>query len=264
MLTIGEFSKLGHVSARMLRYYDAMGLLRPVHIGVENGYRYYGEEQLDTLARITQLRAFGFPLAEVGPLLTLDEPELARYLHHRRLEVHRELEALRGNLRRMESELIQMEGTGMLESNYHVILMEDPAQKVFSLRKTIAIAETHALFEELHRAAEAAGLRKAGFTQQVCHDETFDYASMDVEAQMVVEGEAPGVRTIPAQTCAAVRHTGPYEDVKYAYEALCAWLREHPEYEVCGSAVERYLTDENEAASPSELETGVLFPVRKR
>ena len=29
MYTIGEFSNLAHVSARSLRYYDAMGLLRP-------------------------------------------------------------------------------------------------------------------------------------------------------------------------------------------------------------------------------------------
>ena len=263
MLTIGEFSKLGHVSARMLRYYDAMGLLRPAHIGRENGYRYYGEEQLPRLARILRLREFGFPLAEIGPLLALDEPELARYLHHRRLEAHRELEALRASLRRMEHELVQMEGISMLSDKYHIIILEDPEQKVFCLHRTIPISETHALFEELHRAAEGAGLRRTGFTQLICHNETFDYSSMDVEAQMVVEGDAPGVKALPARTCAAVRHTGPYEDVKYAYEALCAWLAEHPEYRVCGPAVERYLTDESEAATPMDLETGVLFPVER-
>ena len=41
MLTIGEFSKLSHVSSRMLRYYNSMGLLCPAHMGKENGYRYY-------------------------------------------------------------------------------------------------------------------------------------------------------------------------------------------------------------------------------
>ena len=39
MLTIGDFSRLSHVSPRMLRYYDTMGLLCPESIG-ENGYRY--------------------------------------------------------------------------------------------------------------------------------------------------------------------------------------------------------------------------------
>ena len=55
MFTIGEFSKLGRISPRMLRYYDAMGLLRPTRIG-ENGYRYYEAAQLETLAEIETLK----------------------------------------------------------------------------------------------------------------------------------------------------------------------------------------------------------------
>lgn len=35
MYTIGEFSKLSHVSARMLRHYDALGLIHPNLTGSE-------------------------------------------------------------------------------------------------------------------------------------------------------------------------------------------------------------------------------------
>ena len=59
MYTIGEFSNLAHVSARSLRYYDAMGLLRPAHMG-ENGYRYYTGGQLPALAKIETLKSYGF------------------------------------------------------------------------------------------------------------------------------------------------------------------------------------------------------------
>jgi DNA-binding transcriptional MerR regulator len=59
MLTIGEFSKLSHVSSRMLRYYDSMGLLCPVHMGKENGYRYYDALQLNTLLKIESLKQYG-------------------------------------------------------------------------------------------------------------------------------------------------------------------------------------------------------------
>ena len=61
MYTIGEFSNLAHVSARSLRYYDAMGLLRPAHMG-ENGYRYYTGGQLPALAKIETLKSYGFTL----------------------------------------------------------------------------------------------------------------------------------------------------------------------------------------------------------
>lgn len=261
MLTIGAFSRLTQVSPRMLRYYDAMGLLRPAHIGKENGYRYYDEGQLSDLRRIEALKSYGFPLAEIGGLLKLGPEELSQRVHRRRLDVYRELTALRRTLRKMEDEIIRMEGIGMLKDKYHVILMEDPEQRVFSLRRTISIDQTHQLFSDLRREMEGAGFRQAGPTQLLYHGQEFSYESMDAEAQVAVDRDGPGVSRRQAQLCAAVTHTGPYEGLKYAYDALCAWLREHTEYRVCGPAVERYLKDEGTAAGPEDLETGVLFPV---
>ena len=49
MLSIGEFSKICQVSAKTLRYYDEIGLLRPEEINPENGYRYYRVEQLERM-----------------------------------------------------------------------------------------------------------------------------------------------------------------------------------------------------------------------
>lgn len=262
MLTIGEFSKLGHISARMLRHYDALGLLRPAHVGEANGYRYYGESQLIDLAKIEKLKGYGFPLAEIPDLLTLSEAELSRRIHTRRLQAHRELTEMRKAIRRMEEDVIQMEELGM--ESYHVIVMDCPAYKVFSLRRTIDVSQTHELFQEMKAKLEENGLRRTGFTQQMYHGQEFSYEAMDVEAQAQVDGDGPEVRTVPAGHYAAVTHTGPYESLKYAYDALAQWLGEHPEYRVCGPAVERYLKDEDSAASPEELETGVMFPVEKR
>ena len=41
MYSIGEFSKIGSVSTKTLRYYDEIGLLRPAYVDEENRYRYY-------------------------------------------------------------------------------------------------------------------------------------------------------------------------------------------------------------------------------
>lgn len=262
MLTIGEFSRLSHVSARMLRYYDAMGLLRPDRVG-ENGYRYYSEPQLIALAAIERLKSYGFPLSEIRDLLALPEAELAQRLHHREMAVYREMEGLRKSLRRMETDMLHMEVENMYEQ-YHVILMDDPAQWIFSIRRTINVAQIHELFQQLRREAAALGLTQAGPTQQLYHGQEFSYESMDVEAQMVVAGDAPSVTEKPAYTCAAVIHHGPYEDLKYAYEALGAWMAQHPEYRVCAPAIERYIKDETMASHPEEYETGVLFPVEKQ
>ena len=49
-----------------------------------------------------------------------------------------------------------------MENTYHVVLLEDPEQRVFSIRKTIGVDQYHALFEELRREAAARGLQQAG------------------------------------------------------------------------------------------------------
>ena len=69
MLKIGEFSKLSRISIRMLRHYDDIGLLKPAEIDDFTGYRYYREEQLFIIGRITSLKDMGFALAEIIKIL---------------------------------------------------------------------------------------------------------------------------------------------------------------------------------------------------
>lgn len=262
MFTIGEFSRLSHISARMLRHYDAIGLLSPAQVG-ENGYRYYTREQLAQLSRIETLKGYGFSLGEVRALLSLPEGELAQRLRIRRCEAHKELQAMRRAIRQMEDAMMEMEGITMAKERYHVIELYSPAQKVFGIRRTIDVAKTHALFQELEEERKARGYARTGVTQQMYLGEEFNHTAMDVEAQVEVEGEGPGIHTIPACTYVAVTHVGPYETIQYAYEAIAAYLGEHPDCQVCGPSVERYLKDEGMAASSEELETAVLFPIRR-
>ncbi len=264
MFTIGEFSRLSHVSSRMLRHYDAIGLLRPACTGAENGYRYYDPSQLTTLMQIETLKSYGFTLAQISELLVLPQEVLVQRIHSRRLKAYEELHNLRKTLSAMEDEIIRMEGKNMVQEKYHVIVMETPPQKVFGIRKTINIGEIHDLFQELHKEIKERGLVRAGATQLVYLGEEFSYESMDVEAQVQVSGGHPEVKNIPAQLCVATTHIGPYDRVKDAYDAICGWLSIHTEYKVSGPGFERYIKDEQSVSDPEELETGVLFPVIKK
>lgn len=261
MLTIGEFSRLCRVSPRMLRHYDALGLLRPREVG-ENGYRYYAQAQLSDWVRIERLKDYGFPLGAIPALLELDEAGLLEKLRLQRDTLRQKLAQQRQQLRRLETDISHMEGTKIMENQYHAILMEDPALTVFSVRKTIGTAQYHELFEELRKEAAKRGLKQMGLVQMLYHSQEFDPNSSDVEAQMVVT-EGPNTTVKPAYTCVAVEHKGSYEGLRLAYEALCGWLALHPEYRVCGPAMERYLNDPHQVASEDELRTGVMFPVEK-
>ncbi len=69
MLKIGEFSKLVQVPVPTLRYYDHVGLLKPVEVDRFNGYRYYSASQLPRLHRILALKGLGFSLEQIGEVL---------------------------------------------------------------------------------------------------------------------------------------------------------------------------------------------------
>ena len=246
----------------MLRHYDALGLLSPDQVG-ENGYRYYRQEQLARLLKIQRLQKYGFRLSEVGVLLALSDEELLPRLHRRRLDARYALYQMQEHLRELEADILRMEGIPMSESKYHVIVMPDPEQTVFGIRRTIPIGEFHDLFQELRQELVKRGLTQAGPIQMLYHGQEFSYEKADVEAQAVVLGEGPGVTHKPAYpTCATVLHRGPYDGIPGAYEALAAWMAAHPEYRICGPAIDRYLNDPD-TTPPEQLETGILFPIEK-
>ena len=69
MFKIGDFSKLIQVSVKKLRYYDEIGLLKPVQVDRFTGYRYYSFEQLPRLNRILALKDLGLSLEQIVQLL---------------------------------------------------------------------------------------------------------------------------------------------------------------------------------------------------
>lgn len=50
MLSIGAFAQIGQVTHRMLRHWDAAGVLKPAHVDPFSGYRSYDPSQLQRLS----------------------------------------------------------------------------------------------------------------------------------------------------------------------------------------------------------------------
>lgn len=265
MFTIGEFSKLCCISARMLRHYDAIGLLSPIMTGSENGYRFYDSSQLYCLNKIEKLKKYGFSLAEIKSLIGLNDYELDARMKQQRKHLLEQLNSLLKTLRQMETDLhLSKEELNMHYQNYHVIIMNNPSQKVFALKRTIAITpnEIYQLINDLKIEMNKRTLTRAGVIQLEYLSQEFSAESMEVEAQIPVLEDYPDVKILPETPCAAVTHKGGPENIHFAYEAICHWLEQHPQYQMGGNSIERFLNDESTVDSAKELETGILFPVK--
>ena len=69
-MNIGEAAKASGVSAKMIRHYEAVGLV-PAPTRTESGYRQYNDTEVHTLRFIRQARDLGFSIHEIGELLSL-------------------------------------------------------------------------------------------------------------------------------------------------------------------------------------------------
>lgn len=69
-MNIGEASKTSSVSQRMIRHYEKIGLI-PAPLRREGGFRDYSADDVHRLRFIANARDLGFPIDEIGALLSL-------------------------------------------------------------------------------------------------------------------------------------------------------------------------------------------------
>jgi DNA-binding transcriptional MerR regulator len=106
LLTVGLMSRRSGLTAKALRHYDRVGLLRPAAVDAATGYRRYHPDQIAEAQLVQLLRSLDLPIEQVRIGVTAwkqgDAPTIEQLLsvHRRRLDAR--VTRLRGALHRID------------------------------------------------------------------------------------------------------------------------------------------------------------------
>lgn len=69
-MNIGQAAEASGVNAKMIRYYEEIGLISPVN-RTASGYRQYSDKEVQTLLFVRHSRDLGFSIERIKTLLAL-------------------------------------------------------------------------------------------------------------------------------------------------------------------------------------------------
>ncbi|MDT0382103.1 MerR family transcriptional regulator [Streptomyces sp. DSM 42041] len=240
MFSIGDFARHGRVSVRMLRHYDAVGLLRPAHVDPSSGYRSYEAVQLARLNRVIALKELGFTLDQVQKILDekVTTEELRGMLRLRRAELAAARRTADAQLAQVEARLRTIESEGTM-STHDVVVKSVPAVRVAELSAVAGGFEPEhigpvigPLFENLCRRLDEAGVRPTGPGIAYYEDapggpdgSIVVHAAMPVASDAAVGDQAVDLVVLPAvESAATIVHRGPMDGVLGTLQTLAHWI----------------------------------------
>lgn len=265
MYTIGQFSKICQVTAKALRHYEAIGLIRPARVDVSNQYRLYTDEQIHTVRLIAFLKDTGMPLSQVKQMLMrrTQGDAVADLIESHRQALLSQLDAVNGYLFKLARWQEEQEAEIMHEKQVYDIRLRDvPAITVRSERKVLTDFPTSLppMYRSVLTEIEALGAQCSGAPIALYYDEEFNPNQVDVEVAWPVSDPRAANNSLPPIKAATCLHVGPYDQLHDAYQALFAWINQNG-YKVNGPLREINLNDPS-VTPPDKLVTEVLFPIQ--
>jgi effector-binding domain-containing protein len=270
MFKIGDFSRLSFVTVKALRYYDEIGLLKPVKVDHFTGYRYYSADQLPRLNYIVALKDMGLSLDEIGTMInnSLTSTQLRDLFVIKKAELQQRVSEEKKRLEQVEKLLERIEKEGKMPE-YQIVIKKVAPMKIASVRGTVpTYHDISILVEQLMPVFTSHAASIVGPFVAIYHDMEYREKDVDIEAAVPISEELglPDpiiIRELPGEdTMASLVHKGPYETISEAYGALMAWCQSN-DYELAGPDREIYLTSPGETKNPEEYVTELQHPVKK-
>ena len=222
---IGEFAEMGGVSAKTLRFYDEIGLLRPASVDPRTRYRLYSPHQLEDLASILALKNLGISLAQVRELIarkgsTTDQRTILTELKR---TIEQSIQSATQSLHWINAALDELGK----QSPIPVVVKRRPAVLIASFRVTVRnYAEVSRFEEELNRALPPQCL---GTLRGVLWHRCADSGTLEAEPFVALKQQAPArasydVKRLPEAILACAYSGQDDESSEQAYAAIRRWM----------------------------------------
>ena len=263
LVSIGDFSRMTHLSVKALRFYHDQGLLDPARIDPATGYRFYDPGQVAVAQVIRRLRDLDMPVDQVRTVLQAPDVET------RTREIIAHLTAMEARL--AETQISVASLRALLEGppvRPDVEFRSIPATRVLAIAETVTAEQAWAwggdAFEELYGRIGHDGLRAAGPAGALFPADFFELEQAELTAFVPVEVPAQaGGRArpliIPAAEAAVMIHAGSLADSDRTYAALGTVVAERA-IGVEGPIREYYQVPFSEP-DPARYRTEICWPV---
>ncbi|MBV9793474.1 MAG: MerR family transcriptional regulator [Actinobacteria bacterium] len=263
-LTVGEFSRMTHLSVKTLRHYHQVGLLEPAEVNPDTGYRYYTTGQIPTVQVIRRLRDLEMPVADVKAVLAAPDTAARNAL-------------IAAHLTRLEAQLAQTYSAvdslrNLLQppaGRAPVALRTHPPAPAAAIRQTVDRADVLAWWQgalgELHATVAAQHLTITGPSGGLFASELFQQDRGEATMFIPVAGPVAAIGrvfplTVPGAELAVITHPGALADLDLSYGQLGAYVTTHA-ISVDGPLREYYLVDGYDTADQARWRTEIGWPV---
>lgn len=283
--TIGEFSILTRLTVRALRFYHEKGIIVPVRIDGESGYRYYGLDQLERARLVKILRDVDFSVAEIAEVMTecREDVDITEFLERKAVLVKQEIDRFRRIAKCIEE---MKKAAGEAENQVKTNINREITRKTLQGGTAVTLQYLGRYDEMGSRIGmlyRIAGRWAVGAVSTIYHDLEFKEEGADVEVCLaiksgaedtvgkvvarakkgVIEGDILSVRTFDPQEVISLIHQGGYDTLTAAYEKLMDAIGERG-LEIDGNWRDTYLKGPGMLfrGNPGRYLTEVTVPVK--
>ena len=263
-LTVGDFSRITHLSVKTLRHYHEVGLLEPATVNPGTGYRYYSSAQVPTAQVIRRLRDLEMPVSQVKAVLDAPDAPARNAL-------------IAAHLGRLEAELAETRAA--VESLRHLLqpprdapVIEHrsvPAVRAAGITAVVSHPDILPWWQgalgELHATVRAQGLHATGPSGGVYASELFQQDGGEATVFVPVAGSVRAIGRVtpvmvPAAELAIISHPGSLSDADLSYATLGSYATRH-EISIDGPLREYYLRGVADTPDEAEWRTEIGWPI---